>query len=145
MALTLHDITPIGLYVATLELLDTRRFQAGFCDSILMKEGDNFPELISLRRELNSSSTQSKFLEGHKTAIISNIDKILTMTNRYQSIDSIEVGKILKEGKEIIKRVFYAGTFEQIAGIENDFKREVVLPINRLFIELMKRSKVSVI
>ena len=69
----------------------------------------------------------------------------MTMTNRYQSVDSIEVGKIVKEGKEIIKRVFYAGTFEQIAGIENDFKREVALPINRLFIELMKRSKVSVI
>src|SRR5438445_2672060 len=142
MALTLHDITPMGLCVATLELFDTRRFKAGFCDGVLMKE-DHFPELISLRRELNSTTSQNKFLDGHKTAIISNIDKILTMTNRYQNIDFIVVENVLKAGNEIIKRVFYAGTFEKIAGIEADFKKEIVFPIYRLFVEQMKRSNVS--
>ena len=144
MALTLHDITPMGLCVATLELFDTRTFKTGFCDGVLMKE-DHFPELISLRRELNSTTSQNKFLDGHKTAIISNIDKILTMTNRYQNIDFIVVENVLKAGNEIIKRVFYAGTFEQIAGIEADFKKEIVFPIYRLFVEQMKRSNVSVV
>ena len=144
MTLTLHDIMPVGLCVATQELFDAKRFQQNFCDHILLRAKDSelSPSVSNLKRELNSQN-QKKFLEGHKAAIISNVDKIMSLvTARYHSMDMRVSGNVVQNSKDLILRVMYATTFDDIARLEPMFKSGVTLPVYELFMNSMKRSSV---
>jgi hypothetical protein len=148
MVLTLHDVTPIGLCMATQDLFDAKRFQSNFCDNLLLRARDAKLglRLTNLKRELNSITTQKKFLDGHKTAIISNIDKILGLvSSRYTQTDLKLAERVIMDGKDLIDSVMFANSFEEIAALEPVFKSRVTLPVYELFTDSMKKSKASVI
>ena len=148
MSLTLADITPLGLCIATQELFDAKRFQSNFCDNLVLRNRDQklVPRLTSLKRELNSIVTEKKFLDGHKTAIINNIDKIIGLvSSRYLQVDFRLAESIVTSGKELIEKVMFTDNFEQIASLEPSFKTKITLPVYELFIGHMKKSKVSII
>jgi hypothetical protein len=146
MTLTLSDITPMGLCIATQDLFDAKRFQQNFCDNLILRARDKNlePKLSMLKRELSSTMTEKKFLEGHKTAIINNIDKILSLvSSRYSQIDFRLVQNIVLDGKQLIDKVLYAENFSNIAALEPLFKSKVTLPTYELFIASLKRAKSS--
>ncbi|HKZ45263.1 MAG TPA: hypothetical protein VJ343_01005 [archaeon] len=148
MPLTLADITPIGMCLATQDLFDAKRFQSNFCDNLLLRARDKKlePSLNSLKRELSSIMTEKKFLDGHKTAIISNIDKIIGLvSSRYSQVDMRLAEGVVANGRDLIEKVMFADNFEQIARLEPSFKTKVTLPVYELFMAHMKRSKISVI
>jgi len=148
MPLTLADITPVALCVATQDLFDAKRFQSNFCDNILLRTKDEYlePSLIRIKRDLNSSITEKKFLEGHKTAIISNIDKIIGLvSSRYARVDLKSTGSVVAEAKELIERIMLANSFEDVAKLEPVFRSKITLPVYSMFIEYLKMSKIQVI
>lgn len=148
MAITLHDIMPVGLCIATQELFDARRFRSNFCDTLLLRARDRGlePKLNALKRELNSLMSENKFLDGHKTAIISNIDKILSLvSSRYLQIDLRVSENVISNGKQLIEKVLNAESFDDISKLEPEFKTKVMLPVYELFAGEMKKSKTSVI
>jgi len=148
MTLTLSEITPIGLCISTQELLDAKRFQANFCDNLLLRRklSKIGPKLTMLKRELNSTMTQGKFLDGHKTAIISNIDKILgIVTSRYYQSNLKAVDKINEDGQELIDKIIFSNSFEEIAALEPVFKTKITFPVYELFVNSMKKSNIQVI
>jgi hypothetical protein len=148
MVLTIHDVTPMGLCIATQDLFDAKRFQANFCDNLLLRSKDaklGF-KLTNLKRELNSIITQKKFLDGHKTAIISNIDKILGLVaSRYAETDLKVAEKIVEDGKELIDKVMFSNSFEDIAALDPVFKTKITLPVYGLFTSSMKRSNIKMV
>ncbi|MEM7824961.1 MAG: hypothetical protein QXO27_03225 [Candidatus Aenigmatarchaeota archaeon] len=144
MTLTLGNITPVGLCIATQDLFDTKRFKQNFCDNLILRARDKNlePKLFMLKRDLNSTLTEKKFLEGYKVVIISNIDKILTLvSSRYSQIDFRLVQTIVQDGKQVIDKVLQTESFEKIAQFEPVFKSKITLPTYELFITLQKRSK----
>lgn len=148
MPLTLHDVNPIALCIATQELFDANRFRSNFCDNLILRARDKKlePKLTSLKRELNSTAMEKDFLEGHKAVIISNIDKILGLvSSRYSKIDFRLTESVVSSGKELIEKVLTCERFEDIAKLEPEFKSKITLPVYELFIGYMKRSKISVI
>lgn len=148
MPLTLHEITPVGLCIATQDLFDAKRFQQNFCDNLLLRARDKNlePKIISIKRELNSFATEKKFLEGHKTAIINNIDKIISIvSSRYAAMDIRITQNIIDNGKRLMERVIGADSFEKIAALEPEFKSRITLQVYGLFIQDMKKSKISIV
>jgi hypothetical protein len=148
MALTIHDIKPIALCIATQELFDTKRFRENFCDNLILKAKDKEIErlVLPIKREIISPPTSQKFLEGHKIAIISNLDKILSLVStRYARISLRKVEEIVKSGKELIKKVLAASTFEEINSFEPLFRTKISLPTYSLFIEAMRQLKIDVV
>lgn len=146
MPLTLTDITPIGLCVATQDLFDAKRFQTNFCDNLLLRTEDKTirPKLISLKRDL--ISTEKKFLDGHKAVIISNIDRIIGLvSSRYLKVDLRLAESVVSNGKELIEKVLACESFEDIARLESEFKKRITLTVYELFIGYMKKSKISII
>lgn len=145
MTLTLHDITPVGLCIATQELFDAKRYKLNFCDHLLLRAKDvNLSSPVAdLKRELNSTQNEKKFLEGHKAAIISNMDKIMSLvTARYGSMDMRVSENVVNNSKDLMRRVMFATTFEDIARLEPNFKSGVTLPVYELFMNSMKRTSV---
>lgn len=148
MALTLNDVTPLGLCLATQDLFDAKRFQTNFCDNILMRSKDEKlqDKIVKVKRELNSFMTEKKFIEGHKTAIINNIDKIISLvSSRYSQIDLRQTENVVLHAKDMIEKVLEVNTFEQLANLQNDFKSHVTLPMYDLFLVYMKRSKIQMV
>jgi len=148
MTLTLHDITPVGLCIATQNLFDAKRFQQNFCDNMLLRARDRVlePKIVSLKRELNSSANEKKFLDGYKVVIVDNMDKIFSIvSSRYASLDLRLVESIISNGKKLIERVLSAESFETIASLESDFRSEITLPVYELFINHFKHSKISIV
>lgn len=148
MPLTLADVTPIGLCIATQDLFDAKRFQSNFCDNLILRARDQRlePKLTSLKRDLNSIITEKKFLDGHKTAIINNIDKIIGLvSSRYLQVDIRLAESVISSGKELIEKIMFADNFEQIDRLESSFKTKITLPVYELFMGYMKRSKVSIV
>ncbi len=144
----MNEITPVALCIATADLLDTKRFPANFADNMLLRIRDRSMEreLIPVKRELNSPTTQKKFLDGHKTAIVNNIDKILAMLeNRYAHIDVKQVQSIAAAGKELMAKVLIADTFDSVGKLESTFRNRIMLPTYSLFVESMKRVGVTVV
>jgi hypothetical protein len=143
MSLTLADVTPIGLCVATQELFDARRFQSNFCDNLLLRVRDPKlePMLTSLKRELNSAGVQGKFLDGHKTAILNNIDKIIGLvSSRYYQVDLKLAESVVANARVLIEKVYFADNFDQIARLEPVFKTKVTLPVYELFMRFVKKA-----
>lgn len=148
MTITLADVTPIGLCISTQDLFDAKRFQLNFCDNLLLRARDQnmSPKLTALKRDLASVMTERKFLDGHKTAIISNIDKIMGLvSSRYTKVDLRLAESIISSGKELIEKVLVAESFERISKFESQFKTKITLPVYELFMGSMKKSKVSMI
>ena len=136
MALTINDLMPISLCIATQELLDSKRFRNNFCDFTIFKYKDLkfFGKIVETKRQLNSSSLEKNFLEGHKTAILSNIDKIISLViSRYASIDARAVERIVESGKSIMEKVLAATNFDQLTELEPEFKSKITLKVYELF------------
>ncbi|MEM5801287.1 MAG: hypothetical protein QXQ58_02415 [Candidatus Aenigmatarchaeota archaeon] len=148
MSLTMHDIKPIGLCITTQEMFDTRKFLLNYCDNTLLRGGDPSlsNKLNSLKRDLNSIRTQQKFLDGYKTVMINNIDKIIALVeSRYGKTFSEDVELVKKSGRNIIEKIMNAQSFDEIAILEDVFKTNVVLPTYRLFIDDMKKLKINIV
>jgi len=148
MSLTLNDVTPVGLCIATQDLFDAKRFQTNFCDNIILrfKDSNLVPKLINVKRQLNASEMEKKFVEGHKTAIVSNIDKIISLVlSRYAQSDLRLVEDIVSNGKELIDKVLMTSSFGQISMLEPVFKMKITLPVYELFISSMKKSNISMV
>ncbi len=148
MALTLQEVIPLGLCMATQDLIDTRRFQQNFADNLLLRGRDKVlgSKLVPIKRELNSSNLQKKYIEGHKIAIVSNLDKIIAIVaSRYSEIDLNLVDSIAYNGRLIIEKVLEAESFDKIAELDSTFKTKITLPVYDLFIRHMKKSRISMI
>ena len=148
MMLTMQEVIPIGFCIATQDLMDARRFQQNFADNLVLRARDRTlePKLTPIKRELNSSIHQKKYLEGHKTAIVSNIDKIIALVAaRYAELDLNLVDSIAYNGKLIIGKVLNADSFEKIAELDPVFKSKITLPVYDLFIRHLKKSRISMI
>ncbi|MEM5772934.1 MAG: hypothetical protein QXL86_01775 [Candidatus Aenigmatarchaeota archaeon] len=136
MALTISDLMPVSLCIATQELLDAKRFRNNFCDFSIFKHKDLkfIGKIIETKRQLNSSSLEKNFLEGHKTVILSNIDKIISsVISRYSNVDARAVERIVESAKEIMGKVLSAENFEQLAVLEPEFKSKITLKVFELF------------
>lgn len=141
MDLTLNDITPIALCVATQDLFDAKRFQANFGDNLILRARDKniSPLLFNLKRDLNSSS-QKKFLDGHKAVIVNNIDKIISLVStRYAQLGLKQVQQVIENGKQLIAKVLFAESFDDIARLEPSFRTQITFPVYNLFTDSMKR------
>jgi hypothetical protein len=141
MVLTLHDLIPVGLCIATEDLFDSRRFRENFCDNLILRAKDPKlePKLTAIKKELNSIVSNRKYLAGHKTAIINNIDKILALvSSRYAKIDLHTVESIIREGKVIVSKVIDSDSFAEIAALEPEFRRKVSLPTYTLFTKSLR-------
>jgi hypothetical protein len=148
MALTMHDIKPIGLCVSTEELFDTRRFILNYCDGLILRGNDQnlASELTKIKREMNTFRTQNKFLEGYKAILTCNIDKILGLVaSRYAKFEPDKVEKIIMDGKTLVKKIINTKGFEEIPVLEAEFKSKITLPIYELFITELKKSNITVI
>lgn len=146
MAITMHDIKPIGLCVTTLELFDTRKFLLNYCEGQLIKGEDrNLVNRISeFRKEL--SRFQLKFLEGYKAIVASNIDKIIALVEaRYGKTYSPDVDVVKRSGRRLINTVLNAQGFEMISSLESEFKTNIMQPTYRLFIDEMKKSHIDIV
>lgn len=144
----MQEVIPIGLCLATQDLIDARRFQLNFADNLVLRARDKTLEsrLTPIKRELNSSINQKKYIEGHKTAIVSNIDKIMAVVAaRYSEIDLNLVSSIVYNGKMIIDKVLSAETFDDIAALDPVFKSKVTIPVYDLFIRHLKKSKIPMV
>ena len=142
MPITLNEMNAIGLCIATQELFDARRYQLNFCDHLLLRSRDRNlePKLVQMKREINSFDKEKKFLEGHKAAIISNIDKIISLvTSRYSQMDLNLSTSIFQTSKELISKVLLAESFTDISTLENTFRTKVTFPVYELFSKQQKR------
>jgi|GEM_PF-1211324 hypothetical protein len=145
MPITLADITPVALCISTQDLFDAKRFQLNFCDNLLLRAKDEIlePILIKIKREINTKALEKKFLEGYKTVIISNIDKIIGLVvSRYSKIDLKLAQSVVIEGKDLIERVSLANSFEDIAKLEPVFKSKITLPVYEMFLSYLKQTGV---
>lgn len=144
----MQEVIPIGLCITTQDLLDTKRFQQNFGDNLILRARDKTlgQKLMPIKRELNSQLHQTKYLDGHKIAIVNNIDKILALVAaRYSDIDLHLVESIVYNGKLIIDKVLVANSFDKIGELEPVFKSKITLPVYDLFIRHLKKSKISMI
>lgn len=147
MHITMTDMMPVSLCLATHELFDTKRYQQNFCDHCLLRSPDTETSnaIWTVKKELGSSSYEKKYIEGHKAAIVSNIDKILSLTTaRYAHMNVRSIEAVVKEGKSLMKKVMQATAFQDILFLEPTFKSKIVLPVYEMFLESMKRSAQSV-
>lgn len=148
MPVTMQEIIPLGLCITTQDLMDTKRFQHGFCDNLILRGREKTLEakIIPIKRELNSKTHQIKYLEGHKAVIINNIDKIVSLVPaRYSHIDINLVSAVVENGKLLIHKILNADSFEKIAELEPMFKSKIALPVYDLYIQNSKRSKSTMI
>ena len=143
----MQDTRPIGLCLATQDLFDVRRYLLNFCDGLLLRGDDPSlkTKLTVVKRELNSFRGQQKILEGHKVVIVSNIDKIISLSERYSKANPVDVDLIIKNGKELMKKLLEAEKFDDILKLENDFKSKITIPVYRLFINDLKKSDIKMV
>lgn len=141
--ITMHDLLPISLCLATQELFDAKKFQSSFCDNLILrlKEEKLSESLMRMKRDLNSFLTEKKFLDGYKSVIISNLDKIIGLvSSRYIKVDIKLASEVIASAKDLIEKVMRASNFEEISQLEPIFKSKVVLPVYELFSESLKKS-----
>lgn len=143
MHVTMADMMPVGLCLATHELFDVKRYKQNFGDhSVLRLRDANMEQVLRpMKIGLNSRQDDLKFLEGHKAVIVSNTDKILSLAlTRYGALSIKSMESISKEGRSIMRKVAEARTFDDIFLLEPVFKSKIVLPVYELFLESMKRT-----
>lgn len=138
--ITMQEIEPLALCMATQNLFD-KRFRSNFGDNLILRSRDPElePSLVKIKREMNSSMTEQKYLEGHKMNIINNIDRILALVTRYAKMDLRAVESIVVSGKDLIRKVMAARSFDEIGAMEAMFKSQILLPVYELFTKQSKR------
>jgi hypothetical protein len=139
--ITLAELTPLAFCIQTDDLFDFKTFQSSFGDHIVLRERN--PELeeflVNMKREVNSSMQQSKFLEGYKLVLIRNLDKIMSLVEgRYSNIDKKSVDDVLDACRNLIKKVLLAENFQKIQELEPYFKRNVLLKVYSLLNKALK-------
>ncbi|MGC9200743.1 MAG: hypothetical protein ACP5F8_02170 [Candidatus Aenigmatarchaeota archaeon] len=139
--ITLAELTPLAFCIQTDDLFDFKTFQSSFGDHIVLRERN--PELeeflVNMKREVNSSMQQSKFLEGYKLVLIRNLDKIMSLVEgRYSNIDKKSVDDVLDACRNLIKKVLLAENFQKIQELEPYFKRNVLLKVYSLLNKTLK-------
>jgi hypothetical protein len=142
MVVTMHEVAPISLCMVTQDLFDTKKFLLGFCDNLILKDDDQKlkQKLTSIKRELNAYRTQKNFLDGYKAIIINNLDKIMTLVkSRFSKIDSQSTSQIADSCKKLMEKIMNSESFDDIAALEAEFKKNVTLPVYELFITSLKR------
>ncbi|MDI6806904.1 MAG: hypothetical protein QMD14_03800 [Candidatus Aenigmarchaeota archaeon] len=136
MPLTIADLMPLALCLATQELLDTKRFRKSFCDNLLLGRRDDLQlRLLNLKRELNLSETGRKFFDGYKATIISNLDKIIGLVSAYTKVNPTITQHIVSTCKNIMGEILLVDSFEKISEFESKFRSEVTLQLFRLMKE----------
>ena len=146
MHITMTDMMPVGLCLATNELFDAVRYQRNFCDHTLLRARGSGMEstLTPLKKELNSSDYQKKYLEGHKAAIVSNIDKILSIASaRYAKMNFRSIEALTIHGRSLMNKVIAAESFQELSFLQPTFKSKITLVVYEMFIEYNKRSENS--
>jgi hypothetical protein len=137
--ITITDLMPLALALATQELLDSRRFRRNFCDNLILGQRERLqPKLLNLKRELNLSESSRKFFEGYKITIISNLDKIIGLVSRQLKANPATIQKIVESCKSIMEDVLNADNFEKISQLEPKFKSQVTLEL----FKLMKETRI---
>jgi hypothetical protein len=139
--ITLAELTPLAFCIQTDDLFDFRVFQSSFGDHIVLRERNlELSEfIVQMKRDLNSSATQVKFLDGYKLVLVRNLDKIMSLVqSRYSSIDGATVDKILTSCRQLIKKVLVAENFQKIQELEPTFKKEVLLKVYSLLSKTIK-------
>ena len=139
--ITLAELTPLAFCIQTDDLFDFKTFQSSFGDYIVLRERNAELEefLVNMKREVNSSMQQSKFLEGYKLVLIRNLDKIMSLVEgRYSNIDKKTVDNILDACRNLIKKVLLAENFQKIQELEPYFKRNVLLQVYSLVNKSLK-------
>ena len=139
--ITLAELTPLAFCIQTDDLFDFKVFQSSFGDNIVLREMN--PELtefiVQMKRDLNSSMNQVKFLDGYKLVLVRNLDKIMSLVqSRYSSIDEVTVDKILTSCRQLIKKVLVAENFQKIQELEPIFKKDVLLKVYSLLSKTIK-------
>ena len=140
--ITMQEIEPLALCMATQNLFD-KRFTSNFGDNIILRSRDPElePRLLRIKREINSMMTEKLYLEGHKMNIINNIDRIMSLVSRYASIDLRVVEGIVNNGKELIKKVMAADSFDDNGAMEAVFKSQMLLPVYELYVKQSKKFR----
>jgi len=144
----MHDVAPVGLCIVTQDLLDIRTYKGDFGDFMMLRMKDKNIEMqiFDLKRQLNSRTSEMKFLEGHKAVIVSNIDKIISLvSSRYSQINLRQTEKIIEAAKDVMSRVMMASNFDQIAELEPVFRSKVTLPVYDLFVDYLKTQSLRLV
>jgi hypothetical protein len=139
--ITLAELTPLAFCIQTDDLFDFRVFQSSFGDHIVLRERNlELSEfIVQMKRDLNSSMNQVKFLDGYKLVLVRNLDKIMSLVqSRYSTIDGATVDKILTSCRQLIKKVLVAENFQKIQELEPTFKKEVLLKVYSLLSKTIK-------
>ncbi len=144
MVLTIGDVTPLALCIVTQELFDSRRFRSNFCDNTILRMKDKTlePIIVRIKKDLNTSALEKKFLEGYKAVILSNLDKIMgIVSSRYSRVDLRLTEVVVTNARKLMDKVMLANSFEEIAKLEPIFKSKITLPVYKMFIEYLKANK----
>ena len=139
--ITLAELTPLAFCIQTDDLFDFRVFQSSFGDHIVLREknAELSEFIVQMKRDLNSSMNQVKFLDGYKLVLVRNLDKIMSLVqSRYSTIDGATVDKILTSCRQLIKKVLVAENFQKIQELEPTFKKEVLLKVYSLLSKTIK-------
>ncbi|MEM0243491.1 MAG: hypothetical protein QXT34_03555 [Candidatus Aenigmatarchaeota archaeon] len=139
----LGDIEPIAYCIVIKELLDSNRFLKGFGDNILMKfQIKEIEENIrKIRRELLSNIENKKHFTGIKTLLLDLLDRVLSMSGRYSSINYALTSELQNNIKKIIKNVANSESFEDLQKLYEEFNRNVFLVVYKLFQESLSLRK----
>ncbi|MEM5881980.1 MAG: hypothetical protein QXS69_00745 [Candidatus Aenigmatarchaeota archaeon] len=139
----LGDIEPIAYCIVIKELLDSSRFLKGFGDNILMKfQIKEIEENIrKIRRELLSNIENKKHFTGIKTLLLDLLDRVLSMSGRYSSINYALTSELQNNIKKIIKNVANSESFEDLQKLYEEFNRNVFLVVYKLFQESLSLRK----
>jgi len=140
--MTMQEMEPLALCIATQQMFD-RRFRTAFCDNVLLRDRDLKlePEILRMKREMNSGMTERKYLEGHKANIINNLDKIVALVGRYARADVHGAEAVVRNGKDMMRKVLAADTFEEISSMDAEFKTKITLAVYELFVRHSKMTQ----
>lgn len=141
--INIGDLEPIAYCIVIREVLDSKRFLKGFGDNVLLK----FPikeieeNIKKIRKELLSEIENKKHFVGIKTLLLDLLDRILAMSNRYNSINYALASEIQNSIKKIMKNITYADNFNDLERLYEEFNRNVFLNMYKLFQESISLRK----
>ncbi|MEM5820043.1 MAG: hypothetical protein QW678_00095 [Candidatus Aenigmatarchaeota archaeon] len=141
--INIGDLEPIAYCIVIREVLDSKRFLKGFGDNVLLK----FPikeieeNIKKIRKELLSEIENKKHFVGIKTLLLDLLDRILAMSNRYNSINYALASEVQNSIKKIMKNITYADNFNDLEKLYEEFNRSVFLNMYKLFQESISLRK----
>ncbi|MFH7903009.1 MAG: hypothetical protein QXQ19_00880 [Candidatus Aenigmatarchaeota archaeon] len=141
--INIGDLEPIAYCIVIREVLDSKRFLKGFGDNVLLK----FPikeieeNIKKIRKELLSEIENKKHFVGIKTLLLDLLDRILAMSNRYNSINYALASEVQNSIKKIMKNITYADNFNDLERLYEEFNRNVFLNMYKLFQESISLRK----